>query len=153
MDAIQAVHMTTTHRDVEDFPWVSGGPGLMRRIIHASVEDSLSVTQLRAEPFWTSGLHLHAGTTMGWTTSGAWSHVPDDYNYKPGTYVFEAVNELHRFRNGPGITEAIFMTIGPVDYYDDEGTTMIGRDDAAAKLRSYLEGCEAAGLPRPNVLV
>jgi hypothetical protein len=142
---------TTLHRQVNELPWVPVGTGASIRLVQASIAEDISVTYLRAEPRWSSALHCHRGMTFGYTIAGAWDHSVDASSCVPGTYVYEPKDELHRFINGPEPTEAIFVTIGPVDYYDESGQ-FARREGAASKLRSYYEACESAGIPRPNVM-
>ena len=59
---------------------------------------------------------------------------------------------MHRFYNGPEITEAIYVSYGETEYYDEEGREVISRSNAAASLARYFQLCEEQGLPRPNIL-
>lgn len=144
--------ISTLCSNFDDVPWVEASPGMESKVVHARPADRLMVIQLRAQPGVRSGLHRHLGLTLGITSKGAWSHHPREFPYKVNSYICEAVNELHRFQNGPGVSEVYFVNIGDVEFFDDEGREMIGRYTAADQLKGYMAKCEELGLPRPNVL-
>ena len=150
MDAASLL-IHTAHAIVDDLPWVPSRPGMEIRYIHCSASRRMSAVQIRAQPGATTGLHRHLGPVLGYTTKGAWSHDPRDYIYRPNSYICEP-NELHRFFNGPQVTEAIYISFGDTEFVDDEGREVVLRANAAAGLARYFQLCEEKGLPRPNVL-
>ena len=148
---IQKLIVTTLHADFDDFPFVEFYKGQEIKLVHARPEQNLSVVQIRAQPFIVGSLHRHMGPTFGFTTKGAWGHDLVEYPYHPNSYVCEP-NELHRFHNGPGVSEAYYINTGDHVTYDPEGREEIKRTTAAGFLKAYLEKCEEMRLPRPNVL-
>jgi 2,4'-dihydroxyacetophenone dioxygenase len=142
----------TLHISSQDVPWVSYMEGLENRILHARPSESLIVSQTRFQPNARAGLHKHTGPVFAYTIKGQWSHDPRDFIYKPGTYVYEAIDVFHAFFNGPEVSEVLFINHGGVEFKPENGEKVGRRLDSASILRTYFERCEKAGLPRPNIL-
>ena len=143
----------TLHIHKDDVPWASGGPGFEYRILQAHLEDSILVQEMRAQPSVESYLHRHVTPLLAWTTEGAWGH-DRQYLYVPGTYVYETPGVVHRFLNGPAVTVVLFLQgggSGEIEVLDDNGE-LTGLITLADRVESYFATCEAAGLPRPNIL-
>jgi 2,4'-dihydroxyacetophenone dioxygenase len=148
IDQTQTLHIAN-----DDVPWVSSGPGFEFRILHAHLEDSLVVSEQRAQPGVESFLHRHITPLLAWTTEGAWGH-DRQYLYRPGTYVYETPGVVHRFLNGSAVTVVLFVQSGgsgDIEVLDDEGN-LTGVITLAERVTSYFDLCEAAELPRPNIL-
>ncbi|MGV9797375.1 cupin domain-containing protein [Mycobacterium sp. NPDC003449] len=151
--------MTITERDMartlhmasDDLPWVPVGPEAELRIIHARPDEDFVATQLRAQPGAEQGLHRHLAPVFGFTSRGAWGH-DRTYEYRPGTYVYETPGVVHKFLNGPEVSEVFFINHGVIEFVDATGTEVIRSLTLAQMAEHYLAGCEEAGLPRPNVL-
>jgi quercetin dioxygenase-like cupin family protein len=141
----------TLHVATDDLPWVQAGPGFEMRVIHARLEEGWVVTQIRAQPGVAHGWHRHDAPVFGYTTAGAWGH-DESYEYRPGTYIFETPGVVHRFFNGPEVTEAIFLSYADAEFLDLETNEVTGRVTRADMLESYLRGCDDLGVPRPNIL-
>jgi hypothetical protein len=135
----------------EDIPWVKG-PGWERRILQARVKDGMLVTQDRFHPGFKYGLHRHRAPVLGYTLKGAWSHEATNFPYTAGSYIYEQVDNLHRFYNGPEISEVIYIQFGEVENVDPETGAVTSRSSVASDLAAYFERCEAQGLARPNIL-
>ena len=135
--------------DEEHLPWIETSPGIEIRLLHARPDENLIATQFRAHPHAETGLHRHDGPVFGVTLSGAWGH-DRRYIYHRGTYIYETPGVVHRFLNGPDISEVYFISQCNIEFLD--GKKIIARVTAADMLREYLEGCERAGVPRPNIL-
>lgn len=151
MSFVNELVITTLHARFQDFPYISHAPGLEMKLVHAQPEQNVTVLQMRAQPFAKSGLHRHLAPTYGFTLQGAWSHDPRKFPYGSASYICEP-NELHRFHNGPEVSEVYYISTGDSEWFDDEGRELIRRGNAKTTLKTYLEKCEEAGLPRPNVL-
>ena len=145
-------HISTKHVLLEDYPWIVMTPGIESRVVQARPAEEMIVIQTRAHPGATSALHRHLGPVFGLTQQGAWGHHPTVFPFRPGSYICEPLNELHRFHNGPGISEMFFVYHGDVEIMDDSGCDVLARSNAATALAHYLQQCESLGLPRPNVL-
>jgi 2,4'-dihydroxyacetophenone dioxygenase len=133
--ALTDLAVNTLHAEFEDFPWVVSADRMEMRVVHARKREKMMVVQFRAYPGARSGLHRHLGPVLGLTTKGAWSHDPKAFLYKPNSYICEP-NELHRFYNGPDITEAFYITHGDTEWFDDEGREVINRTRARPPLLS-----------------
>lgn len=152
MTNLKDLIVSTLHSSFDDHPWVEFNKGQEIKVVHVRPSENLIAMQLRAQPFVIGTPHKHVGFTFGFTTRGAWSHNPKTFPYKPNSYVCEPINELHRYCNGPEISETYFINIGEQQYYDDEGREVIRRSTPETLLAKYFQKCEEAGLPRPNVL-
>jgi hypothetical protein len=150
--ALRDLMVTTLHAEIDDFPWIAINEGQELKVLQVRPSQDLIVVHLRAKPFFVGGLHKHIGFTFGYTTKGAWSHSVKEFPYKPHSYVCEPINELHRFCNGPEVSEAFYITIGKQEYYDERGKEVIRRNTPESLLAMYYQKCEEAGLRRPNVL-
>jgi 2,4'-dihydroxyacetophenone dioxygenase len=141
----------TLHIRVEDVPFVQGSAGIEFRMLQYRPDDNLVVIELQAQPGAESPLHRHLGPVLGWTTKGAWGH-DRTYSFQPNSYIFETPGVIHRFLNGPEVTRALYVLMGATEQIDPESLQVIGTSELSGKLTGYLEACESAGLPRPNVL-
>jgi hypothetical protein len=73
------------------------------------------------------GLSANGITDLG--LHGSWGH-DQEHRYRPGTYIFETPTVIHRFVNGPSVTEAVFVSFGDLEFIDPE--TRSGQDRRAA---------------------
>jgi quercetin dioxygenase-like cupin family protein len=135
----------------DDIPWVKG-PGWERRILQARVKDNMLVTQDRFHPGFHFGLHRHLAPVLGYTLKGAWSHEATNFPYVAGSYIYEQVNNLHRFYNGPEVSEVIYVQFGDVEVMESDGKTVASRSSVASDLAAYFQRCEEQGIARPNIL-
>ncbi len=152
MNTVNEIFARTLHIDYDDVPWVQNRPGVKNRVLQARPEENLVVTQSLYDPGSSVALHRHLAPVFAITRRGAWSHTRNELTYTPGTYVYEAINVLHQFHNGPDLTEALFINTGAVEFVDPATKDVISRETPATVLARYYEKCEAAGLPRPNLL-
>ena len=152
MNALAEVLVHTLDAQFNDFPYVNGREGMDMKVVLAREDEELLVVQFRARPHVRSGLHRHPKSVFGFTTRGAWSHEPDNFKYQPDSFICEPINELHRFINGPDVTEGYFISHGGSEYVDEATGEVVSRFGAADALTNYLQKCEAAKIPRPNIL-
>lgn len=145
-------HISTQHALLDDYPWIEMSPKIETRVLQARPDDHMIMIQTRAHPGAISMLHRHLGPVFGLTQKGAWGHHPSEFPFRPGSYICEPLHELHRFHNGPDISETFFVYHGDVEIMDDSGKEVLGRSNAATLLAHYFQQCESRGLPRPNVL-
>lgn len=142
----------TTHVDCDVIPWLAIAPGLEQRVLQVRPDENLIVTQSRYQPHFAHGLHRHLGPIHGFTLAGAWGHEEGVFPYYPGVYLYEPAGVIHRFFNGPEVSQAMFVNFGDIELLDPETREVVRRDNAASQLKRYLENCEAAGLDRPALL-
>jgi len=153
MNSLHNFLISTQHADLEDFPWIPmGAKGMEVRMLQVRPEDKLMVTHFRAAPGTRSTPHLHHGPTLGFTTKGAWGHHPTDFQYRPNSYISEPLREMHQFFNGPDTSEVYFVTLGDIEYFDDDAREVIMRIDPEMRLAQYYQKCEELGFKRPNVM-
>lgn len=143
--------LKTMHIACDDVPFVTMEGGLEYRLLQARPADNLTVTQLRAEPGAASRWHRHMAPVFGYTTKGVWGH-DRSFEYRPGTYIYETPGVLHRFMNGDEVTEALFISLGDMQYIDPSTQEIVSSVSTDAMVESYLTACEESGLRRPNVL-
>jgi hypothetical protein len=144
--------ITTEHLHSDNLPWVPAGTdGMDMRLLQYRLEDDFAALQLRAQPHVVSVLHRHLGPVYALTTSGRWGH-DETYEYRPGTYVYEPVGVVHRFYSGRESVEACFIGFGGLEYFEPGESEPTGMLTTREQIDAYFTGCEAAGLPRPNVL-
>jgi 2,4'-dihydroxyacetophenone dioxygenase len=145
------IEYDTLHLHADDVPFVTFQGATKTRVLHARPDEGFVVTQILAPPGDKSALHQHNGPVFGWTNRGTWGH-DDRFEYRPGTYIFETPGVPHRFHAGPDEVDAVFVSFGTLDMLDPQSGDVVATLTAASALEAYLQGCEAAGLPRPNVL-
>jgi 2,4'-dihydroxyacetophenone dioxygenase len=156
MNRVEIPDLTTLHVHADEVPWVSQ-PGLASgdirgRVLHAPEDGSFVVTQLQVGPGVLSGLHRHIGPTFAYTSKGSWGH-DTTYRYHPGTYVFETPGVVHRFHSGDeATTEVLFVNYATLEFIDSDSMEVIGSMTPFDIAQKYFEDCEAAGVPRPNIL-
>jgi 2,4'-dihydroxyacetophenone dioxygenase len=147
-DIVKSIHI---HQD--DVPWLVTGTGMDFRILQAHAESQLVSMQFRADPGHVSALHRHNGPSVVFTLAGTWGHRREVTDYLPGTYVYEPVGAVHRFYAGPDPVEIMSVDYGSVlEFFDEDSGEITMRLDYDAQVAGYFQGCEAAGLPRPNIL-
>ena len=158
--ALKSVLMRTLHMDAEAVPWApsrigrdsTAEPQTWVKLLHYHLDDDLTVSMVRAEPFAETAFHRHVGHTFGWTTLGAWGHNRD-FEYTPGVYSYETPGVVHQFINGPNLTEVLFINQGVIEFVDPEAPDEVtGILTAGEIVRTYFESCEASDLGRPNIL-
>jgi 2,4'-dihydroxyacetophenone dioxygenase len=142
----------TGHVHPNDTPWVATSvPGMELRLLQYREDADMMATELRALPFCVSGKHQHLDPAYAITLEGCWGH-DHSYEYRPGTYVFEPIGVVHQFFAGPEPVRAIFIAHGKAQFIDEETGEVAGTLTVADQVAHYFQQCEAAGLPRPNIL-
>jgi 2,4'-dihydroxyacetophenone dioxygenase len=142
---------STLHIHSDEIPWIEFVTGVQVRILHARPSEDFIVTQIKADPGAESGLHRHLGPVFGWTVSGHWGH-DRNFEYRPGTYIFETPGVIHKFIAGSEPVDAVYISHGALEHIDPqtlEATQSISPTDY---LEHYLASCEKAGYARPNFL-
>ena len=96
--------------------------------------------------------HKHTGPVYAYTTSGAWCYKEYDYVNRAGSFLYEPAGSVHTLQVLEDDTHVWFQIYGANLNLDPDGEVESVVDGPSA-LRTYLTLCEAADLPRPNVLV
>lgn len=142
---------STLHLHSQDIPWVNFGGGTSVRILHARPSEDFVVTQIKAEPGAESALHRHLGPVFGWTNEGRWGH-DRNYEYRPGTYIFETPGVIHKFLGGDKLIDAVFVSYGVMEHIDEDTLEVTQRLNSADVVKHYMQACEQTGVGRPNIL-
>jgi 2,4'-dihydroxyacetophenone dioxygenase len=142
----------TKHLHTNDLPYLDIDDGMAFRILNALPEHNYYVTQIKAQPFCTGGLHKHpfSNGTSAFTLKGAWGH-DQQFLYRPGTYVFETPGVIHQFMNGPEESEILFFGELAADFVDPDTLEVRSSVNAERIMKHYLDQCEEQGL-RPEYL-
>jgi 2,4'-dihydroxyacetophenone dioxygenase len=143
----------TLHIHNEDIPFVDqGGSGIEIRLLQASADDGVVTAEYRFAPGLVGTLHRHGGPVYGFTSEGRWGH-DTNFDYRRGTYVYEVPGIIHRFMSGSdGPVQAFFVEYGGIEAIDEESFEPIVMLGVKERVALYFDSCEAAGLPRPNIL-
>ena len=88
----------------------------------------------------------------GYTTSGAWKYAEYDYVNRAGSFLFEPAGSVHTLQCVEDDTHVWFQMYGVNLNLDADGRVE-SVADGPGTLAMYYQRCEAAGLPRPPVLV
>ena len=144
------------HVGLNEIPWVQNPSVDARmRLLHVDAEQQMSVSHGLMAPGLAVGTHRHLGPVQMWTMSGSWVYREHDFVNRAGSYLFEPVGSVHTLyvpAENDGPTEVVSIVYGDVEYIDDEGSVLFV-SNWKRTLELYYEGCEAAGVPRPNGLL
>lgn len=141
------------HVGAEEVPWVTNPRHDARmRVLHVDADAQMSVTHGFLPAGLAVGVHRHLGPVQMWTMSGAWEYLEHDFVNRAGSYLYEptgSVHTLHVPADNTEETEVLSIVYGDVEYLDADGAvTYVSSWERT--LADYYEGCEHAGLPRPN---
>jgi 2,4'-dihydroxyacetophenone dioxygenase len=142
------------HRNETDLPFVSDMAGYSFQLAHVDLEAGLWVIRTRLDPGTSLTTHRHTGPVLGFTLQGRWRYAEYGNDYLAGSHIYEPANSLHTLQAPADNTERAdvwFAVWGANLLLDADGEITAVRD-AAAVLSSYLEQCEQAGHPRPDVI-
>ena len=148
--ATEAVHL-----GVDDIPWVELGDGSLMRLLQVRIREGLWIVHTRFNPGYEVQTHKHTGPVWGYTNSGAWKYKEYDYVNRAGSFLYEPAGSVHTLMvpaDTEGVTDVWFQIYGANLNLDADGN-IESIIDAAGVLAAYYALCEAAGLPRPDVLL
>ena len=141
------------HVGADEVPFVINPVvGARMRVLHASADDDLYVVH----GFMPAGLevqtHRHTGPVVALTLSGSWAYRENDFVNRAGSYLYEPVGSVHTLfvpDDNTEETEMWSMVYGNTEYLDDnDEVTYVSNWKAMLEL--YYQGCEEAGLRRPD---
>ena len=144
------------HVGADELPWVENPsvPGARMRVLRVDADAQMSVTHGYLPAGLSVGTHRHRGPVQMWTMTGAWVYREHDFVNRAGSYLYEPVDSVHTLHvpvDNDEDTEVLSIVAGDVEYLGDDGEVLFV-SNWERTLADYLEGCERAGLPRPNVL-
>ncbi len=146
---------TAVHRDDAALPFVTVDEGVELKVLQIKVREGLWVIRNRFAPGAHVQTHKHTGSVFAFTTRGAWRYRESDFVNTPGSYLYEPAGSVHTLEvpaSNSEPTEVWFAITGANLNLDANGNVEMVID-AGLVLQVYLMACEAAGFPRPNVIV
>ena len=143
------------HVGIDELPWVTNGRvGGRMRLLQIDADAQMSVTHGLLPAGLAVGTHRHRGPVQMWTMSGAWVYREHEFVNRAGSYLYEPVGSVHTLYvpdDGEAFSEVLSIVYGDVEYLDADGE-VVSVSNWEQTMRDYFEGCEAAGLPRPNIM-
>lgn len=144
------------HVGLGEIPWVQNpSVDAKMRLLQVDPDQQMSVSHGLMAPGLAVGTHRHIGPVQMWTMSGSWVYREHGFVNRAGSYLFEPIGSVHTLHvpeENEGPTEVLSIVYGDVEYLDDDGEVLYV-SNWKRTLEQYFEGCEAAGLPRPNGLL
>jgi 2,4'-dihydroxyacetophenone dioxygenase len=141
------------HVGLGEIPWVQNPVMDARlRLLQVDADNQMTVSHGLLPPGFSAGTHRHLGPVQMWTMSGSWRYLEHEFVNRSGSYLFEPIGSVHTLSVAPdndGDTEVLSIVYGDVEYLDPDGSV---RHVSTWKrtLEQYYQGCEAAGVPRPD---
>ena len=143
------------HVGVDEVPWVRNPTvDSEMRLLQVDPDREMSVTHGLMAAGLAVGTHRHAGPVQMWTMSGSWRYLEHEFVNRAGSYLYEPTGSVHTLQvpaDNDGPTEVLSIVYGDVEYLDPYGDVLYV-SNWKRTLEQYYEACEAAGLPRPDVL-
>jgi 2,4'-dihydroxyacetophenone dioxygenase len=139
------------HIGADDLPWVDIGDGSKLKVLQVKATEGLWIVQNIFSAGYTVPTHRHTGPVWGYTISGAWRYKEYEYVNRAGSFLYEPAGSIHTLEAVEDDTNVWFQMYGANLNLDAEGN-IESVFDGPGTLAAYYALCEAAGLPRPNVL-
>jgi quercetin dioxygenase-like cupin family protein len=146
---------TAIHRGADELPWVDIGEGSLLKVLQVKEREGLWVIQNRFSSGYEVQTHKHTGPVYAFTNSGAWRYRESDFVNTAGSFLYEPAGSVHTLivpADNTEPTEVSFAIWGANLNLDAEGNVE-SIVDAGGILQAYYMLCEAAGLPKPNVIL
>ena len=140
------------HRGADELPFVEIGGGNKLKVLQVDANEGLWVVENIFQRNYEVQTHRHTGPVYGYTTSGAWKYKEYNEVNRAGSFLFEPAGSVHTLTVLEDDTHVWFQMYGVNLNLDADGN-IESVFDGPGTLAAYLALCEAAGLPRPNVLV
>jgi 2,4'-dihydroxyacetophenone dioxygenase len=99
--------------------------------------------------------HKHTGPVYAFTTSGAWKYKESEFVNRAGSFLYEPAGSVHTLIVPDDNTEPtdVFFAIWGANLNLDADGNVESIIDAGLILQAYYLMCEAAGLPKPDVVL
>jgi len=143
---------TAVHIGTDDLPFVDIGDGSKLKVLQVKEREGLWIIETIFNDGYEVQKHRHTGPVWGYTVSGAWKYKEYEYVNRAGSFLYEPAGSVHTLQCVEDDTRVWFHMYGANLNLDADGNVESVTDGAGA-LAGYYALCEAAGLPRPNVLV
>ena len=144
-----------THRSEADLPFVELGDGIELQVLQIDVELGLWVIRNRFQPGCRVQTHKHTGSVFAFTNSGSWNYEEYPEVNTAGSYLYEPAGSVHTLTvpsTNTEVTDVWFAIYGANLNLDADGNVE-SIIDAGLILQAYYLMCEAAGLPKPDVVL
>jgi quercetin dioxygenase-like cupin family protein len=143
---------TAVHFGADDLPFVDIGDGSQLKVLQVDAAQELWIVENIFQKSYVVPRHRHTGPVYAYTTSGAWHYKEYDYVNRAGSFLFEPTGSVHTLEVLEDDTHVWFQMYGKnLNLDDDDEVESVF--DGPGTLEAYYLLCEAAGLPRPDVLV
>ena len=139
------------HIGADDLPWVDIGDGSKLKVLQVRATEGLWIVQNIFQAGYTVPTHKHTGPVWGYTISGAWHYKEYDYVNRAGSFLYEPAGSVHTLECLEDDTNVWFQMYGSNLNLDADGN-IESVFDGPGTLAAYYALCEAAGLPKPNVI-
>jgi 2,4'-dihydroxyacetophenone dioxygenase len=139
------------HIGADDLPWVDIGDGSKLKVLQVRATEGLWIVQNIFQAGYTVPTHKHTGPVWGYTISGAWHYKEYDYVNRAGSFLYEPAGSVHTLECIEDDTNVWFQMYGANLNLDADGN-IESVFDGPGTLAAYYALCEAAGLPKPNVI-
>ena len=143
---------TAVHMGADDLPFVEIGGGNLLKVIQVKEREGLWIVENVFQAGFEVPTHRHTGPVWGYTRSGAWKYKEYDYVNRANSFLYEPAGSVHTLQCVEDDTQVWFHMYGANLNLNADGSVESVMDGATT-LQAYYLLCEAAGLPRPNVLV
>jgi 2,4'-dihydroxyacetophenone dioxygenase len=152
VSAPSAAVPTAMHLGANDLPFVDIGSGSKLKVIQVDAAQELWIVENIFQAGYVVQTHRHTGPVYAYTLSGAWKYQEYPEVNRAGSFLFEPIGSTHTLEAIEDNTQVWFHMYGKNLNLDDQGN-VVGQVDGPGSLSAYYALCEAAGLPRPSVLV
>ena len=139
------------HIGADDLPWVDIGDGSKLKVLQVKAPEGLWIVQNIFQAGYTVPTHRHTGPVWGYTISGAWHYKEYEYVNRAGSFLYEPAGSVHTLECLEDDTNVWFQMYGANLNLDADGNVE-SVFDGPGTLAAYYALCEAAGLPKPNVI-
>lgn len=139
------------HLGAEQLPFVDIGDGSKLKVIMVDAERELWIIENVFQAGYQVQRHKHTGPVYAYTTSGAWRYKEYSYVNRAGSFLYEPANSVHTLQVVEDDTHVWFQIYGTNLNLDADGEVE-SVSDGPNTLAVYLDLCQKAGLPRPNVM-
>jgi 2,4'-dihydroxyacetophenone dioxygenase len=143
---------TAVHIGADELPFVDIGDGSKLKVIQVKESEGLWIVENLFQAGYEVQRHKHTGPVYAYTTSGAWKYKEYDYVNRAGSFLYEPAGSVHTLQVLDDDTHVWFQIYGANLNLDADGN-IESAVDGDLTLAAYFMLCDAAGLPRPNVLI
>ncbi|MCU1496130.1 MAG: cupin [Acidimicrobiales bacterium] len=143
---------TAVHFGADDLPFVDIGEGGQLKVLQVDHAQELWIVENIFQAGYVVPRHRHTGPVYAYTRTGAWRYQEYPDVNRAGSFLFEPTGSTHTLECVEDDTRVWFQIYGQNLNLDDDGNVE-SVFDGAGTLEGYYLLCEAAGLPRPDVLV